>query len=60
MEPLAKILSVSAELFGQYGFKSITMDDIARRAGISKKTLYMHFANKNEVVNESVVWSTST
>lgn len=56
MEPLAKILSVAAELFGQYGVKSITMDDIARRAGISKKTLYMHFANKNELVNESVVW----
>ena len=56
MEPLTKILSVSVELFSQYGFKSITMDDIARRAGISKKTLYQHFANKEEVVHESVIW----
>jgi TetR/AcrR family transcriptional regulator, cholesterol catabolism regulator len=56
MEPLLKILAASAELFSQYGFKSITMDDIARRAGISKKTLYLHFANKDEVVNESVIW----
>ena len=56
MEPLTKILSASAELFSQYGFKTITMDDIARRAGISKKTLYMHFANKGEVVNESLLW----
>jgi TetR/AcrR family transcriptional regulator, cholesterol catabolism regulator len=56
MEPLQKILSASAELFSQYGFKTITMDDIARRAGISKKTLYQHFANKQEVVNESVIW----
>ncbi|MCW3122864.1 MAG: TetR/AcrR family transcriptional regulator [Flavipsychrobacter sp.] len=56
MEPLEKILGASAELFSQYGFKTITMDDIARRAGISKKTLYQHFANKQEVVNESVVW----
>lgn len=56
MEPLTKILSASAELFRQYGFKTITMDDIARRAGISKKTLYQHFANKSEVVNESVSW----
>lgn len=56
MEPLTKILSASAELFRQYGFKTITMDDIARRAGISKKTLYQHFANKNEVVNESITW----
>ena len=56
LEPLIKILSVSIELFRQYGFKAITMDDIARRAGISKKTLYQHFANKQEVVNESVIW----
>lgn len=32
------------------------MDDIARRAGISKKTLYQQFANKQEVVLESVSW----
>ena len=56
MDPLDKILAACAELFSQYGFKTITMDDIARRAGISKKTLYQHFANKHEVVHESVVW----
>ncbi len=56
MEVLEKILTSSIELFSQYGFKSITMDDIARRAGISKKTLYQHFANKQEVVNETVAW----
>lgn len=32
------------------------MDDIARRSGISKKTLYLHFANKEEVVNETITW----
>lgn len=32
------------------------MDDIARKAGISKKTLYQHFANKSEVVMEMVGW----
>lgn len=56
MEPLQKILNAAIELFSQYGFKTITMDDIARRAGISKKTLYQHFANKQEVVTESVSW----
>ncbi len=56
MDILTKILSASADLFRQYGFKAITMDDIARRAGISKKTLYQHFANKQEVVSESVNW----
>ncbi len=56
METLDKILNSSIELFSQYGFKTITMDDIARRAGVSKKTLYQHFANKQEVVSESVTW----
>lgn len=56
MEALTKILTAAVELFSQYGFKTITMDDIARRAGISKKTLYQHFANKDEVVKESVMW----
>ncbi|OJW82909.1 MAG: hypothetical protein BGO69_02410 [Bacteroidetes bacterium 46-16] len=59
MDILNKILGASVELFGQYGFKTITMDDIARRAGISKKTLYQHFANKDEVVKESVLWHKS-
>lgn len=55
MEILDKILHAASELFTQYGFRSVTMDDVARRAGISKKTLYQHFANKNEVVHESVL-----
>lgn len=56
MDVLTKILTAATDLFRQYGFKAVTMDDIARRAGISKKTLYQHFANKNEIVSESVVW----
>lgn len=56
MDILTKILEASIDLFRQYGFKAVTMDDIARRAGISKKTLYQHFANKQEVVTETVSW----
>jgi len=37
-------------LFKKYGVKSVTMDDIAREFGISKKTLYKHFENKTDVV----------
>ena len=32
------------------GFKSVTMDDIASGLGISKKTIYQHFENKNDLV----------
>lgn len=56
MEVLDKILHASVDLFRQYGFKTITMDDIARKSGISKKTLYQQFANKSEVVVESIGW----
>lgn len=56
MDILTKILTVATESFRQYGFKTITMDDIARKAGISKKTLYQHFTSKAEVVKAAIVW----
>lgn len=37
-------------MFLSYGFKSVTMDDIAERIGISKKTIYAHFSTKNKLV----------
>jgi AcrR family transcriptional regulator len=52
----AKILLSAIGLFKQYGFKSVTMDDIARRSGISKKTLYQHFDNKTKIVTDAMVW----
>ena len=36
--------------FMQYGFKIFTMDDLASKMGISKKTLYEHFPSKNDLV----------
>lgn len=45
-----KILKGSEELFMRYGVRSISMDDIARHLGVSKKTLYQHFADKDELV----------
>lgn len=44
------ILTEADQLFCQYGFKSVTMDDIARHLGISKRTIYQHFTDKNELV----------
>lgn len=45
-----KILITATELFLNYGFKSITMDDISNHLGISKKTIYQHFDNKTSLV----------
>ncbi|QEE48498.1 TetR/AcrR family transcriptional regulator [Flavobacterium alkalisoli] len=47
------ILNKAMEMFLAYGFKSVTMDDIANELGISKKTIYQHFANKNDLVEAS-------
>ena len=51
-----KIISKCEELFLELGFKNVTMDDIAYAMGISKKTIYIHFSNKTELI-ENVVFS---
>ena len=51
----AKILDKSADLFLNYGFKSVTMDDIANALGISKKTIYQHFDNKTKLVEATTL-----
>jgi AcrR family transcriptional regulator len=45
-----KILEGTEELFMRYGIRSVSMDDIARHLSVSKKTLYQHFADKDELV----------
>ncbi len=45
-----KILKGAADLFTRYGIRSISMDDIARHLSVSKKTLYQHFVDKDELV----------
>ena len=39
------------ELFMRFGLRSVSMDDIANSLGISKKTIYQFFADKNELVD---------
>ncbi len=48
-----KILNKAADLFLSYGFKSVTMDDIANSLGISKKTVYSHYPTKRHLVNDT-------
>ena len=50
-----KIIQKSADLFLSYGFKSVTMDDIANALGISKKTIYQHFDNKTKLVEATTL-----
>jgi hypothetical protein len=42
-------------MFLTLGFKSVTMDDIASEMGISKKTIYNHFSNKDSLVKATTL-----
>ena len=44
------ILEKATEMYLNLGFKSVTMDDIANELGVSKKTIYVHFNNKTDLV----------
>ncbi len=48
-----KILIIASEQFSQYGVRAITMEDIARLAGVSKKTIYQEFIDKKQLVKEA-------
>jgi AcrR family transcriptional regulator len=50
MEIKERILIKADELFKRYGVRSVSMDDIAAGLGMSKKTLYQYYADKEELV----------
>ena len=44
-----EIVDAALEVFAEKGFAAAKLDDIARRAGISKATLYLYFETKQEI-----------
>lgn len=51
-----KILQKAVTLFLNFGFKSVTMDDLATEMGISKKTIYAHFSTKTKLVEAASLY----
>jgi len=49
-EKTKHIIEETSKLFIRYGVKSVSMDDVANHLGMSKKTLYQHFADKKDLV----------
>ncbi|ARK12700.1 TetR/AcrR family transcriptional regulator [Fibrivirga algicola] len=47
-----RICAEARQLFNQYGVKTVRLDDITRQLGISKKTLYLYFQNKEDLVQQ--------
>lgn len=56
MDQIDDILKAVASLYRKYGIKSVTMDDVARHLGISKKTLYQYVDNKRELVEKTMYY----
>jgi AcrR family transcriptional regulator len=49
------IVATALEMFLKYGYKRVSMNDIAETAGISRAGLYLYFKNKEEIFNAAIV-----
>lgn len=54
MDNKTRIITESKALFMKLGIRSVSMDDIAAQLGISKKTIYLLFADKDELVDQII------
>ena len=50
MEVRQRILEVAIAQFARFGVRTITMEDLARQVGVSKKTIYQEFEDKKDLV----------
>jgi AcrR family transcriptional regulator len=50
-----QILNASFQLYMKRGIRSVSMDDLARHLGISKKTIYLYYENKDALVSAMVI-----
>ena len=53
-ETKLEILERASAVYMKYGIKTVTMDDLARELGISKKTIYKYFDDKNDLVRSII------
>ena len=44
-----EVIKAAKELFSQYGYKKVSMDEIARKSKVTKKTIYTYFKDKNDL-----------
>jgi AcrR family transcriptional regulator len=49
-----RIVTAARSHFFQHGFRGVTMDDLASEMGMSKKTLYVHFQSKRELLDAAI------
>lgn len=54
-EKTVRIITESIRFFKSYGIRSVSMDDIARELGMSKKTLYEYFDSKSDLLDKALL-----
>ncbi len=54
MEPRERIANKAHELFMRYGIRSVSMDEVASQLGMSKKTIYQFYADKDSLVADVI------
>ncbi|WP_426752641.1 TetR/AcrR family transcriptional regulator [Myxococcus sp. Y35] len=52
--PRTAILDAASEVFARFGFKKASVEDIARRAGVGKGSIYLHFESKEALFEASL------
>ena len=60
MDARSRILKVARQHFFTLGFSKVTMDEIAREVGMSKRTLYQHFPGKKALLERALIGKTET
>lgn len=55
---MRNLLSRVFKLYNKFGIKSVTMDDVSRELGISKKTLYQYVKDKSDLVDKVITLNT--
>ena len=54
-----RTIKIARDLFFQYGYSNVSVEDIIKKADISKKTLYRYFVCKDDILNEVIQHFTS-
>ena len=60
MEPQERIVLKAHELFMRYGIRSVSMDEVANQLGMSKKTIYQFYADKDALVEDVICIETNS
>ncbi len=59
MDKKTKILESALKLYSEKGSKNTSVEDIAKKAGIGKGTIYLYFKSKEDIFIESVIYAFS-